>query len=407
MADFILQDILVEILKRLPVQCLLRFKCVQKSWYHLIRSPYFIHHYNNQENKNKYLLFQGRYHSDFFFRVDDEQCNEYCPGLRFPIPRDMQRGVKNKIHGSCRGLICFSVQKRTSSRLHQIYLWNPAIRKFKILPNSPDSTCLDQYSHSLALGYFSKISDYKVINFQSYFFVGVVRRVPTVHIYSLSTNSWKTVGNTAQFSNYGELYNSVIVNGVVYWIGIRHSFMQVIVCFDIENEKIREIMLPPKYALDRTKGRISSLNLVQHSDEVLLSAVCFDSANTSCILDIFAVENDGVNVVGTKKVTIDLNEVGRNLWPLGFRHNGEIVLFNYHHNERGFLSYDHEKDVATEILDDSWDLWSYADIRVPDNRRYHYNTERFNPFDAGEEQYMQFMYVSSFEESLVFFGDGL
>ncbi|KAK1376827.1 hypothetical protein POM88_033020 [Heracleum sosnowskyi] len=113
MADFISHDILMEILKRLSFKSLLRFMCVQKSWNHLIQSPYFVDlHSNHHENKNKYLLFQGRDHSDFFFRVDDKQCSEYYPGQRFPIPKDMPTGVKNKIHGTCRGLICFSVKKK-------------------------------------------------------------------------------------------------------------------------------------------------------------------------------------------------------------------------------------------------------------------------------------------------------
>ncbi|KAK1376825.1 F-box domain-containing protein [Heracleum sosnowskyi] len=414
MSDFTSQDILMEILKRLPIKYLLRCMCVEKSWYRLIQSPYFIDlHFHHKENKDKYLFFQDRNHSKFFLRVDDKQCNKHQPGLRLPRgPKDRERGLyTNKIHGICRGLICFSVENLNSSEQHRIYLWNPAIRIFEILPKSPDPPRRHKnYTDFFAFGYFQKINDYKVIKFQCYYLIlGKDPPAPTVYIYSLSTNSWKTVGkdNVAQFSNYRELYNSVIVNGVAYWVGIKDPFMQVIVCFDIENEKIQEIMLPPEYALDRYNGHISSFNLVQRSDEVLLSAAYMNyGAKTSCILDIFALENDGVDVVCTKKVSIDLNKVGRNWWPIGFRYNGEIILFNYHYTQGGFLSYDHEKEVATEILDNSWDLWYYADIYTPDNPAYYYNSGMFDPFDAGEE-HMQFMYVNSFEESLVLLGNEL
>lgn len=35
-------DIVCDILSRLPVKSLLRFKCVYKRWYSLIRDPYFV-----------------------------------------------------------------------------------------------------------------------------------------------------------------------------------------------------------------------------------------------------------------------------------------------------------------------------------------------------------------------------
>ncbi|KAK1376823.1 hypothetical protein POM88_033016 [Heracleum sosnowskyi] len=401
MADFILQDILAEILIRLPLHSLLRFKCVQKSWYHLIRSPYFIDlHFNHQENKNKYLFFQGRFHGDFFFHVDDKQCNEYNPGLRFPIPKFLETGFVFKIHGTCRGLICFSAENRINSGLNIVYLWNPATRMYRSLPCSPGTFSDDQYHRSFTLGYFPKITDYKVIKFQSYdYTVGEDFRAPSVCIYSLSTDSWKTVGEDiiGQLSSYRKLYNSVIVNGVAYWVGIREPLLQVIVCFDTETEKIREIILPPQYGLDLSMGQISSFNLVQHFDEVLLSVVNMNTFARSLILDIFSLgKGDGEDVVYTQKVSIDLAKVS--LWPIGFRYSGEIVLFDYDNTRGGFLSYDPEKKIATKILDDSWELWSYAHLRVPEE------DDEFVVFE-GEEEYIQLMYVNSFAENLVSLGD--
>lgn len=191
----------------------------------------------------------------------------------------MQSSVKYAIHGTCPGLIfflqrkglifVFPAEKRINSRLLMVYLWNPATRIYKLLPCCHDTFSDHQYHRGFALGYFQKINDYKVIKFQCYNTVGENRRAPTVNICSLSTDSWKMVGEDtlAQFARYDKLYNSVVVNGVAYWVGIRDPFMQVIVCFDVENEKIREMKLPPQYAYDVSADHISSFNLVQRFDE--------------------------------------------------------------------------------------------------------------------------------------------
>ncbi|KAK1376861.1 hypothetical protein POM88_033054 [Heracleum sosnowskyi] len=412
MADFLTKDILAEILKRLSVKSLLQVRCTKKSWYHLIQSPDFISlHSDYQRNaENKYLLFQGRYRSCFSLRFDDKQCNAYPTLLSLPIPKNVEKGssISVNIHGTTRGLICFSLSA-FSPCVQQTYLWNPIVRIAKPLPDSPvPSHATSSMLFGLAFGYFPDINDYKVIKIEGIF---VERsRFYTVYIYSLSTDFWITVpvNNDIQFHSYDQLYNSISVNGAAYWIGIKKPvFMQVVVRFDMENETVGEIKIPPQYAFDSSQRHISSFNLVQHFGEVVLSVVYIDRSTDTFIHDILVLEKDAeMNEVWMKKVTIDLNKVGQNWWPVGFRNNGEIVLINYDYDdERGFLSYNHEKEEATEIVDEPDNpghVWYYADFEDPDNPRYDYGY--CGPF-AYHASDMQPMFVDSFEENLVLLGD--
>ncbi|XP_074326522.1 uncharacterized protein LOC141664468 [Apium graveolens] len=138
---------------------------------------------------------------------------------------------------------------------NMVYLWNPSIRISKTL-HVPDTAipCDDPvsgpFTMGIAFGYFPDINDYRVIKLEKFNYNrnGEVKSEFHVGIYSLSTNSWRTVSKDKfiTFSNY-ELHNSVVVNGVAYWVGIKFPVVQGgrIVCYDTKNETIREIMLPP------------------------------------------------------------------------------------------------------------------------------------------------------------------
>jgi hypothetical protein len=66
--SYVPQDLLEAILVRLPVKPIIRFKCVNKSWFTLLQNPTFItKHHSFQSQNNPNLLVQGyqRKHSDF------------------------------------------------------------------------------------------------------------------------------------------------------------------------------------------------------------------------------------------------------------------------------------------------------------------------------------------------------
>lgn len=175
------------------------------------------------------------------------------------------------------------------------------------------------------------------------------------YVYSLCTDSVKK-GKFGEFAS-NKLSNSIVVNGVAYWAASICEFREsekVIACFDMGNDTIREIMLPPPYSENNAmmlppsyfEENDQSAVLVENSKfGELLSLYYYD--RSTYILDIWVLENAGEpNEVWTKNKSLNFEPSWR---PMAFRNNSEIVLRGC----RKFLTYDLERKEAKDIVDDN------------------------------------------------------
>ncbi|KAL8106673.1 hypothetical protein AgCh_023429 [Apium graveolens] len=75
-------------------------------------------------------------------------------------------------------------------------------------------------------------------------------------------------------------------------------------------------------------------------------------------------------------------------FPIGFNSNLEFVLIKHDFEKPGFCSYDPETQEVTEVVNDSSDLWAYADFEDPENPRYDYGYDSaFTHFSQEEAEY--------------------
>ncbi|XP_047339502.1 F-box protein CPR1-like [Impatiens glandulifera] len=124
-------EILANILFRLPVKCLLRSRCVSKSWFALISSSYFVKLHLNRSVQTKsnlgLLLWKGN-----SYRVNNDSLDN---GVLQPIEVDNHplRCYKNygTLWGSCDGLFCMS------NDIGNVILWNSSTKKYINLPSTP------------------------------------------------------------------------------------------------------------------------------------------------------------------------------------------------------------------------------------------------------------------------------
>ncbi|KAL8205057.1 hypothetical protein R6Q57_010680 [Mikania cordata] len=115
-------DIILEILARLPIKSLFRTKCVCKLWYKLASHKSFIHAYNQLSVKNVMVLVESSTSS--LILIDNKR------GVS-EVSLDFIKD-RVKIRASCNGLLCCSSVPDKGV----YYVCNPMTREFKLLPRS-------------------------------------------------------------------------------------------------------------------------------------------------------------------------------------------------------------------------------------------------------------------------------
>ncbi|XP_027076817.1 F-box/kelch-repeat protein At3g23880-like [Coffea arabica] len=251
-------DIIVEILCRLPVKSLVRFCCVCRFWQNLItKDRGFMNSQLHNSIKNL-SCFQN-------VLLRNDEGSTKCPCHKIPDLQP-QKLMKKFAHatenlpgcrvifqegkfimsGCCDGIICFYwiFHSNCSSRNLEpmIYLCNPALRQCRALPSSNYQN--RSYSFNTVVCFFlDPVSDdykvVKIINWGAKFMV---------ELYSLSNNSWKQLGlkilpprdqRTSIFDR------PVVHDGFPYWLAQRaNDWTRFLNVLDMVEENIREIPIP-------------------------------------------------------------------------------------------------------------------------------------------------------------------
>lgn len=141
MSDYLPEEVVLEILHRLPVKSLIRFRCVSKSWNSIITTPAFInsHLSYNSSNSNKLIVryFVDNHFVEHYKLIDDnnDSSSDQIQHIDFPLTSG-----RFMLIGSVNGLLSLS-------ELERYVLWNPSIRKFITLPNP----CITVKTHGLMI----------------------------------------------------------------------------------------------------------------------------------------------------------------------------------------------------------------------------------------------------------------
>ncbi|XP_076923428.1 putative F-box only protein 11 [Bidens hawaiensis] len=151
MSDNIPLEMQVEVMKRLPVKSLLRFRTVSKQWKSVIDSSRFVTaHGVNQTQSHLLLLALSIDFEDKFVSIVDDDTLSHHHSINIPIYPAAMLGCSH-------GLVCLSsFDPHTQKDL--VFLWNPSIRKCVgiTIPNK-------SYSYELGFGVCPKTNDPKLL----------------------------------------------------------------------------------------------------------------------------------------------------------------------------------------------------------------------------------------------------
>ncbi|XP_022152190.1 F-box/kelch-repeat protein At3g06240-like [Momordica charantia] len=193
------EDMMMEILKRLPSDCVGRFKCVSKYWYALINDPKFadsLQHPNllvkltvirNEESGEKQTMLTS---------LKFPLASAAVVDMTLPLSDHFQYCEFNGCYSRC--LICLS------NMLGNIYLCNPATGELRKLPPSilltePPEDPFDRNGTStdrIGFGYDPKSMDFKVVRVVTFEEDGYLCN--RTEVYDLGKDGWREIESRAR-----------------------------------------------------------------------------------------------------------------------------------------------------------------------------------------------------------------
>ncbi|XP_050109667.1 F-box protein At4g19940-like [Malus sylvestris] len=247
-----------QILPRVPSKSLMRFKCVCKSWSSLVRNPSFVDaHQSFHRNKLTHLLlttWDRATRQQHFLSAQINQDGTPTPAIHL---LNLPMGSDHRLYNaqSTNGLVCLYLSNNLS-RHHTLayldppnFIFNPCTRESIILPHASPAYCTSHVTYHF--GFSPLTNEYKVLQVQTF---RPHDSIPTdmtfmFKIFKLGTSLWRRLEIDRNDLPFEPLkcpfaVQSVCINGAMHWMHLKEN---VVVVFDIGDEKFRVIPLPQDY----------------------------------------------------------------------------------------------------------------------------------------------------------------
>ncbi|KAK9724957.1 hypothetical protein RND81_05G111400 [Saponaria officinalis] len=263
---FFPDEVFLQILARLPIKSLFRFRTVCKFWYKLTSDNYFIQLFNKISVINSMVLVEI---TDFSAHKYSLICVDHMKGVS-EISLDFLKD-RVKVRASCNGLLCCS----SIPDKGVFYVCNPMTREFKLLPKSRERPVTRFYPDADAtlVGLTCHLADNSKFNVV---LAGYHR--PFGHradktfvslVYDSGMNKWRKFVSL-QEDHFTQMNRNqvVFVNGMLHWLTVSYTCILVL---DLDVDVWRKIYLPDEmgcgtgnrmYLLE-SSGRLS---IIQISD---------------------------------------------------------------------------------------------------------------------------------------------
>ncbi|KDP42867.1 hypothetical protein JCGZ_23809 [Jatropha curcas] len=334
------EDIGRDILSRLPVKSLIRFRCVQRSWVSLFQNPNFINqHIDRSISSNT---------TTFIF-------NRGCKGLSVSAISNYKLSVTSfnvqhpfltcaNIMGSSNGLVCVFLY---SSRY--LYLLNPATREYiDTACPFPDDNSSGVVGFSLfGFSFIEELNDYVIV--ASFF-----RSNDKFIVYKRNSNSWVTKKTSKLQYDGIDIASDTVVKGSFNWIASKKDIGKVILSYNVGNEDFEEIEFP------------DSLWQIMHITK-LKDSLAIVSAyrwnNVHYDYEIWVMNEYGVKESWTKKFIIDGIFGYKPVLTCQENIEGEITLLTQRHNLPEFVKYIPKKQEVITLSGAPNYIWR-ADVYV-------------------------------------------
>ncbi|XP_050384656.1 F-box/kelch-repeat protein At3g23880-like [Argentina anserina] len=344
------EDVLIEILARLPVKTLMRFRCVCKTWKSLIADPHFVKKHIKYDAGSGRALTDADLRLIFSMKPPSSMALADLKGLKgagvgerfrddlvavreveFPVSLDFVKGDDIVNVGSCNGIMCIRVRG-------DYVLWNPCTGEHNVLPK-PSAAC---YSRYYGFGYDDVNDDYKVVK-ESRMEVdddGWVK--PMIQVFSLRKGTWMTYPGPKNANMRGQ---GAYMNGKLHWLWFEEQGdmeSSEIWAFSLAEEKFHEAILIP----------LNRLPNLYHTcvRGIVICRNCLCVYSDVGAVRILMMKEYGVEESWTQVLYLTFHEVPEiyddicTVKPLWILENGDVLAFTV--QQGGYLSVYNAKDKA-------------------------------------------------------------
>ncbi|XP_019170780.1 PREDICTED: F-box protein At3g08750-like isoform X1 [Ipomoea nil] len=337
-------DLVVDILSRLRVKSLMRFKCVCKFFYNLITNDlrFMDTHYEFHKAKTDCVLLETglAVRENYLLYKESSEYNEIgCIYLDIPTtPRAMW--VK-----CCKGMLCLISTRNDIAKLdnvdyliYDIWICNPSIRKVKALPSVtvPYRLPYNAYVHNEFGFGISNDMTWKVVMLLEIcsFDVSTNDQQITLVYSQVGGDSWslRQINAVTSCRDIGGQFNDFYLSGLdmglnndfylkgrYYWLANRfhdEPYTQCLIWFDMNDEVFGRIEL-------RSDIIIPSISIM--NDTIALISSVGDSSS----FDIWLMMGDDNNTYWHKQASIDcVVDINESWIPMGIWNlDGELLVY--------------------------------------------------------------------------------
>lgn len=338
-------EVITELLTRLPVKSLLRFRCVSKRWCALIDGQDFVKAHLYRSLNNEKLILGGTITLRFLDPDDFADIN----GTKW-LDTPFKKPCFTWLWGSCNGLLLLQ-------RDDDICLLNPSTKKFVNLPYFPVeySDCDDDdylEKENYGLGYDLINDDYKVVKIVEFRDEGGEWVGSKTRVYSLKSNSWGRIRDFPYCLPENRPMWGAFVGGALHTNVLKN--LELIVGFDLSREDYFLVPLPECF--DKEVG---SLHVM-----VLGGCLCLLGGYTHHRTDVWVMKEYRVKESWTKLFTIapPTVEPYLSVVPLVYSGDGSEVLLN--HDNKRLIWYDLKRGTVRNAPVQNLPPNFYADVFV-------------------------------------------
>ncbi|KAH1054573.1 hypothetical protein AAZX31_08G340300 [Glycine max] len=342
--SYVPDDLIVEILSRLPVKDLMRFRCVCKTWKSIIFDPSFVKKHLERSSKKIHLIITREevLYDGFDYDYGDAYAIPYSINQLFENPSsDVDEDDYYQLNGywiigSCNGLVCLGGYHGEEDTIYEYWVqfWNPATRmKSRKSPRLHVNPCCQGFDPSNSIGFGFLYDDlsaiYKVVSVLS----NCRSKKTEVWVYNLGGNCWTNIFSCPNFPILRQ--NGRLVNGTINWLAIdmssshyeeRNDIIDPLVIFsvDLQKDTYKYLLLPK--GLDQIPDN-DQLRIVELRDRLCL----YHDRNATHFV-VWQMKEFGVEKSWTLLMKVTYNHLqipyppDRPLLPFCISENGEVLM---------------------------------------------------------------------------------